>query len=495
MSYSHGANDASVECGRLVQIDGGAEKLPGENSSGLKIQVLSVLRQRDCKWIVFLISCNSLVVYYLWNWSASTESLALLAYVNTVVFNVCALAVCLISIWVEQNTLRQSQRFSELCIAAAYKSKPPPQQPQQQRWAKCQRSFSAPSAVVHDLKDSISVLGLEKYEVLALLASSCLSLIVALLVAIDAIARIREQPVVVHEGRLGLGAILGLFAHLGTILVHPDAGLNHVVCKALPCPTLKGVNPILGSNFISFVILCGVHTVIHYWELYTVDTAAAFAVIGLTVASMLPLAFFTASIILQKLSHHMSEQLDKCLREALIIDGVLEFRNERFWTKSFGKLAGSLEVRVRKNANEHYVLQKVMQRLSEVVSTLSIQEFREPSFLQSRHSLPELLPLEYYVNELLQNNVSREEKLEAKKEKEEVIQTVRIEDILGAEKENQIHRGGRATATLLLRNAEDFARPHKNYLYRDVPVTNALLLGSRKDLDDLRCNAKLHCRP
>ena len=36
----------------------------------------------------------------------------------------------------------------------------------------------------------------------------------------------------------------------------------------------------------------------------------------------------------------MNEQLDKCLREALIIDGVVEFRNERFWTKSFGKLVG-----------------------------------------------------------------------------------------------------------------------------------------------------------
>lgn len=34
----------------------------------------------------------------------------------------------------------------------------------------------------------------------------------------------------------------------------------------------------------------------------------------------------------------MTEQLNRCLREALNIDGVLEFRNERFWTKSFGKL-------------------------------------------------------------------------------------------------------------------------------------------------------------
>lgn len=67
------------------------------------------------------------------------------------------------------------------------------------------------------------------------------------------------------RGWLGLGATLGLVSHLLTIFAHPDASLNHVVCKALPCPTLKGINPILGGNFISFFILCGVHAVLHFW--------------------------------------------------------------------------------------------------------------------------------------------------------------------------------------------------------------------------------------
>ena len=41
---------------------------------------------------------------------------------------------------------------------------------------------------------------------------------------------------------------------------------------------------------------------------------------------------------------HMIGQLDKCLREASTLDGVLEFRSEHFWTLSFGKLVSIWKV-------------------------------------------------------------------------------------------------------------------------------------------------------
>ena len=34
----------------------------------------------------------------------------------------------------------------------------------------------------------------------------------------------------------------------------------------------------------------------------------------------------------------MTGQLDKVLREASTLDGVLEFRHEHFWTLAFGKM-------------------------------------------------------------------------------------------------------------------------------------------------------------
>ncbi|XP_058790916.1 zinc transporter 6-like isoform X2 [Phymastichus coffea] len=269
-----------------------------ENPSGLWVEMSKVLRQADSKWILLLMPCNGVVVYYLWIWSTRSESLALRAYANALAFDVCALAVCLVSVWVEQNT----------------------------GW----RSRCGPS---------VGQLGLERYELFGLLASSCLCLSAQALLFVDALARsAQRQSVLVHEGRLGLGAVVGVVAHLVTIVVYPDASLNHVVCKALPCPTFNGINPILAANLISFTVLCGSHLTIHFWQLYITDIVAAFVVIALTVASMLPLAFYTVSIIFRNISHHMSEQLQRCLQEALIIDGVLEFRNERFWTKSFGKL-------------------------------------------------------------------------------------------------------------------------------------------------------------
>lgn len=82
-------------------------------------------------------------------------------------------------------------------------------------------------------------------------------------------------------------------------------------------------------------------------------------------------------------------QLDKCLREALTLDGVLEFRHEKFWAlavedpshrASIGNrhptgfmLTGSLHVRIRRDANEQKVLAHVRERLSPLVPLLTVQ--------------------------------------------------------------------------------------------------------------------------
>ena len=42
--------------------------------------------------------------------------------------------------------------------------------------------------------------------------------------------------------------------------------------------------------------------------------------------------------VFQTAPSHILGQLDKVLREASTLDGVLEFRNEHFWTLSFGTL-------------------------------------------------------------------------------------------------------------------------------------------------------------
>ncbi|XP_048505349.1 uncharacterized protein LOC105691443 isoform X2 [Athalia rosae] len=371
---------------------------------------------------------------------------ALRAYVNTILFNTFALFVCLVSVWVSQNLPDRPPKDDEEPVnkpaSNHSRSNSTSGYPQYQKNFTShfpRHSISGPCLFkdgtnAHRLQENVSkvaplsILGLEKYEVLALLVSSCLAIAAASLIALEALSRIKDQPII-HTGRLGLGALLGLATHVITVSSHRDAALDHVVCRALPCPTLRDYNPIFGGNVLGAAILCGTHLLIHYCDTHVADTAAALALVALATASMLPLAFYTASIILQKLPHYMGEQLDKCLREALNIDGVLEFRNERFWTQSFGKLAGTVQVRIRRDANESHVLERVMAGLSQIVTTLTVQEFRETprANLGSQHCT------EYYINELLPN-AGENKAARVPRSNVDEVETVSIDDILGVEK-------------------------------------------------------------
>lgn len=75
------------------------------------------------------------------------------------------------------------------------------------------------------------------------------------------------------------------------------------------------------------------------------------------------------------------------LREASTLDGVLEFRDEHFWTLSFGVLAGSLHVRVRRDADEQLVLAHVWNKLAGIVQILTIHIFKDDWMRRTTHQL------------------------------------------------------------------------------------------------------------
>jgi hypothetical protein len=79
--------------------------------------------------------------------------------------------------------------------------------------------------------------------------------------------------------------------------------------------------------------------------------------------------------------------LVKSLREASTLDGVLEFRNEHFWTMSFGVLAGSLHVRIRRDADEQLVLAHVWNKLAGIVQILTIHIFKDDWMRRTTHQL------------------------------------------------------------------------------------------------------------
>ncbi|XP_066600642.1 zinc transporter 6-like [Prorops nasuta] len=459
--------------------------------------ILLVLKENRSKWILLLITCNLSIIYFLHGLIDSTNSLALKAYISTVYFNVFSLMACLISIWVELNNssnydlskslkaeyAENAKSTNEFTRKNYYSFQEDPIYPSNRTDHSVKGYCTVNNAKLSENRLSTSVFGLQKYEVLALLLSSSLILIVETFIFIEAFARVNKQPIV-YTSRLGASALLGLATHILTIIIYPDAKLDHVVCRALPCPTLKGQNPIIFGNLIGFLVLCSNHAFMHYWNVYIADTAAAFVVISVIIMAILPLGFYTASIIFQRLPDYMIEQLDKYLREALMIDGVLEFRNEVFWTKSFGKLAGSIEVRIRQNANEKLVLNNVTNHLSIIVSHLKVREFCQP---RNNYHDRAPYPMEYYINELLPDNDKYfKEDLKGEEDAQTIIN---IDDFLGLRNlkvetftilsEKNKHQLSSQCAISSIQNisTKEYLRINNSLLQR-LDTKNPLLLGT-----------------
>ena len=107
----------------------------------------------------------------------------------------------------------------------------------------------------------------------------------------------------------------------------------------------------------------------------------------MTIGTMLPFGVYTGNILLQTTPSHLITQLDKVLREASTLDGVLEFREEHFWTLSLGTLAGSLQVRIRRDADEQLVLAHVWNKLAGIVNILTIHIFKDDWMRRTTHQL------------------------------------------------------------------------------------------------------------
>ncbi|KAF0297494.1 Zinc transporter 6-B [Amphibalanus amphitrite] len=240
--------------------------------------------------------------------------------------------------------------------------------------------------------------GFERCETLAVFSSTVLAQLAALFVSVSCAERLFFPPDVA-TGRMVLGAAVGLLCHLLLVYSGPSRTLQHVI-EVSPsswlqeqfadvCSSLCGVVPGLGR-----LLLPRVHTLAllsvsgaalvaltaagidarHY---HVVDPIAGLCLAACLVGTMYPLCVNVGRSLLQTTPSHVVSQLDKCLREALTLDGVLEFRHEHFWTLSTGVLAGSLHARVRRDAKEQEVLSKVSARFASLVHVLTVQVFKD----------------------------------------------------------------------------------------------------------------------
>uniref|UniRef100_A0A8C6UVA3 Solute carrier family 30 member 6 n=1 Tax=Neogobius melanostomus TaxID=47308 RepID=A0A8C6UVA3_9GOBI len=238
----------------------------------------------------------------------------------------------------------------------------------------------------------------ERLEVLAVFASTVLVQLGALFILKESVERFMEQPEV-HTGRLLVGTFVALFFNLLTLLSVRNkpfayvseaassswlqehvADLSRSLCGIIPglsSVLLPRMNPFVLINLAGAMSLCITYMLIEINNYNAVDTASAAAIALMTFGTMYPMSVYSGKVLLQTTPSHVIGQLDKLLREVSTLDGVLEVRNEHFWTVGFGSLAGSAHVRIRRDANEQLVLAHVTNRLLPLVSTLTVQIFKD----------------------------------------------------------------------------------------------------------------------
>ncbi|KAM9383466.1 zinc transporter 6 isoform 2-T2 [Phaethornis superciliosus] len=272
-------------------------------------------------------------------WCSSTNSIALTAYTYLTIFDLFSLITCLISYWVMMK-------------------KPSP----------------------------VYSFGFERFEVLAVFASTVLAQLGALFILKESAERFLEQPEI-HTGRLLVGTFVALFFNLFTMLSVRNkpfayvseaastswlqehvADLSRSICGIIPGLSsifLPRMNPFVLIDIAGALALCITYMLIEINNYFAVDTASAIAIALMTFGTMYPMSVYSGKVLLQTTPPHVIGQLDKLLREA-----------------------GSVHVRIRRDANEQMVLAHVTNRLYTLVSTLTVQIFKDDWIRPTLSSVP-----------------------------------------------------------------------------------------------------------
>ncbi|XP_007435410.1 zinc transporter 6 isoform X1 [Python bivittatus] len=311
----------------------------------------SVAADRRSWKILLFGAINVVCTGFLLMWCSSTNSIALTAYTYLTIFDLFSLITCLISYWVMMKKPSPSYSF-----------------------------------------------GFERFEVLAVFASTVLAQLGALFILKESAERFLEQPEI-HTGRLLVGTFVALTFNLFTMLSVKNkpfayvseaastswlqehvADLSRSLCGIIPGLSsifLPRMNPFILIDLAGALALCITYMLIEINNYFAVDTASAVAIALMTFGTMYPMSVYSGKVLLQTTPPHVIGQLDKLIREVSTLDGVLEVRNEHFWTLGFGSLAGSVHVRIRRDANEQMVLAHVTNRLNALVSILTVQVFKD----------------------------------------------------------------------------------------------------------------------
>ena len=163
-----------------------------------------------------------------------------------------------------------------------------------------------------------------------------------------------------------------------SVIQEHAADISHALCHVVPGLSRLLLPRINALSLLSLVSsLCCILTHWFMSEFWWFDSIAALVLSFTVFSTMMPLSTYTGRILLQTTPPHVQNQIDKCISEASTVEGVLELKNAHFWQLDFSSIAGTVDVRVRRDANEQFVLKLVTEKLSTVVNILSVQILKD----------------------------------------------------------------------------------------------------------------------
>lgn len=319
------------------------------------------LKNHQAKKLLLVSAVNLLVVFILLFIAHSSNSLALTAFTYLTIFDFLSVLTGLLNIWIKFQVNNSSYPY-----------------------------------------------GFKRCEVLAIFSCAILTILGAFFIIKECAETFFEEKEV-HTSRIIPAILIGFTLHMFVTLSARNESFDHVIkasasswlqehmsdmsesaCRYVPGLSkllLPRMNPLLLVGFADLLALIGTYALLQMGSSYIIDTYAAIIIAIMTIGTMLPFAVYTGKILLQTTPSHLITHLDKSLREASTLDGVLEFREEHFWTLSFGVMAGSLHVRIRRDADEQLVLAHVWDKLAGMVQILTIHIFKDDWMRRTTHQL------------------------------------------------------------------------------------------------------------
>lgn len=249
--------------------------------------------------------------------------------------------------------------------------------------------------------------GFGRFEVLATFAFAIITGLGALYSIKESVAQaIAHEPIVFED--LFSWACAAIALHLLTtyLISHPDpatTGGRGRLWIAVQFLRTFLTDPGHRQRTVSCALLMGsVLTIELTANAVYVDTAAGLLIGLLLAGSTIPGLERSGSILLQTVPSITLNRLQKSLREISTFDGVLEFGHVRFWMISHNELAGSIHVRVRRDAREQDVLAQVTNKLAHIIpaNNLTVQVIKDDWMATAQLGTPASTPSRTRSNEL-----------------------------------------------------------------------------------------------